>query len=276
MHQWRASTPWDQAKIRLSAHIAGTGGNLVYTHFSAARLHGLDVWNAPDQIHVNAPYNSSLQKGAPDVTVHHMDLDPRDVMQMHIQGVGTVLVTSLARTVLDCARTARFDLAAVIGDSALHKGLAPGALQAMAAELAGRRGMKRAQKVLAVLNALAESAGETRTRLIVLDLPIEQPELQIRLLIDGREYRPDFAWRVIKLILEFDGDVKYFGSASADEALVRERERENALIEDGWRIIRIKWKHLEQPEVVKVRILAAYQNAVLLHSAIRAAAATAG
>ncbi|WP_165788349.1 hypothetical protein [Arthrobacter glacialis] len=42
------------------------------------------------------------------------------------------------------------------------------------------------------------------------------------------------------------------------EALIEERERENALIEEGWRFIRVKWQHLSNPELLMARIMAAY------------------
>ena len=70
---------------------------------------------------------------------------------------------------------------------------------------------------------------------------------------------PNFAWRAFRLILEFDGDTKYFDQAqTTEQALLEERERENALIEEGWRIIRVKWKHLNSPELLKARIMKAY------------------
>lgn len=121
------------------------------------------------------------------------------------------------------------------------------------------KGIKRARAVLKALNRLAESAGETRTRLIIAELPIEQPELQVELDTCTGKYRVDSAWQGIKLILEFDGNSKYFAYAQATEqALIDERERENALIELGWRFIRIKWKHLANPELLKARIMDAY------------------
>jgi hypothetical protein len=80
------------------------------------------------------------------VVVHHMALGPDDLVQKYVPGVGTVTITSLARTVLDCARVAPSDLAAVIGDSALHRGLKLAELEALAARMAGHRGIKRAVK----------------------------------------------------------------------------------------------------------------------------------
>lgn len=258
MHNWRAQKPWVQAKSRLAGHIAGSQGRLAYMHFSAARLHGLHVWNSPDQIHVLAPYGASLGKGAADVVVHHMTLGPDDLVQRYVPGVGTVAIASLVRTVLDCARVAPLDLAAVIADSGLHRGLKLAELEALAARMAGYRGIKCAVKAVGMPNSLAESAGETCTRLMVAQLPREPPERQVTLYVDGKEYRPDLAWRGVKLIVEFDGNAKYFDYATpTDEALVPERERESALMEDGWRFIRIEWRHpAAGPEMQATPVLA--------------------
>jgi len=267
MHLWRGKPPWEQAKITLAGHIAGTSGSLTYSHFSAARLHGLAMWDCPSTIHVNTPYNSHPRQSMAGVVMHSAVLSSDAVVPLLLPGLGAVNVTSLERTVLDCARVAPFDRAAIIGDSAFYKGLQLAKVAVMADTMAGLRGIQRARHVLTALNGLSESAGETRTRLIIAELPIEQPELQVKLYPDGNRHRVDFAWRGIKLILEFDGDTKYFDFGPMDEALIAERERENTLIEDGWRIIRIKWKHLAQPDVLKRRIMMAYQNAVLARAA---------
>ena len=86
---------------------------------------------------------------------------------------------------------------------------------------------------------------------------MEQPELQVRLDTASGTYRVDFVRRQVRLILEFDGDTKYFDYSPKPEALIAERERENALIEEGWRLIRLKWKHLGNPELLKARIMRA-------------------
>ncbi len=260
-HRWEGKPPWQQAKIRLVAHIAGNRGTLIYTHFSAARLHGLHVGDCPADIHVNVRYQSSPGRTAGDVIIHCLEIPPGDVVRKHFAGIGTARFSDLARTVLDCAMQATFAQAVVIGDSALHQGLALAELDAALRQMQGRKGIKRARKVVQALNALSESAGETRTRLIIAELPIPQPELQITLSVDGREYRPDFAWREVKLIVEFDGDTKYFDHEPTPDALIRERERESALMEQGWTFVRLKWKHLANPGQVRARILAAYDRA---------------
>ncbi|PYI66590.1 hypothetical protein CVV68_13560 [Arthrobacter livingstonensis] len=260
-NRWTEKPPWQQAKINLAAHIAASRGSLVYTCFSAARLHGLHVWDCSLDIHVNVRYRSSPGKTAGDVKVHSLEIPAGDVVRRHFSGVGTANLSSLSRTVLDCAVDAPFAQAVVIGDSALHRGLTMGELNAALLAMQGRKGTKRAGRVVHALNALSESAGETRTRLIMIDLPIPRPELQIKLIVDGREYRPDFAWREVKLIVEFDGNTKYFDYEPTAEALIKERERESALMEQGWTFVRLKWKHLGNPDQVRARILAAYDRA---------------
>ena len=65
----------------------------------------------------------------------------------------------------------------------------------------------------------------------------------------------DFAWRDIRLALEFDGRTKYFDYEPTSEVLLQERRREKALMEEGWTFIRIEWKDLFDEADLKKRIL---------------------
>lgn len=259
MHKWQPMKPWDKEWHAISGHILATESRYVYSHFSAARLHKLHVWNSSTLIHVTAAYHGAVSRTSTDVAVHFARLAPGDVVEKLLPGAGSVRMTNLARTVVQCAMTANFEQAVIIGDSALHNGLDLNELKALLDRTASGRGIRQARRVVAALNKLSESAGETRTRLLLLGLPIEQPELQVSLNTHAGTYRVDFAWRSVRLILEFDGDTKYFDyTKPTDQALLDERERENALIEQGWRFIRLKWKHLENPELLKERIMTAY------------------
>ncbi|MEV8144274.1 hypothetical protein [Specibacter sp. NPDC078709] len=262
MHEWQGRKPWVQDKLVLSAHIVQSNSQHVYSHFSAARLHRLHVWNSSPLIHISSPNNSSPSKTASDVVMHAQEVRDEDIVERVIHGLGRVKFTTLERTVLDCATVAPFAQAVVIGDSALAAGLSLQALDQLLEGGLGRRGIRRARQAIRSLSRSSESAGETRTRLIVGELPIEQPEQQVWISTNNGSFRVDFMWRGIRLILEFDGDTKYFDYGdSPEQALIKERERENALVEEGWRFIRVKWKHLEDPETLKVRIMPAYLSA---------------
>jgi very-short-patch-repair endonuclease len=67
----------------------------------------------------------------------------------------------------------------------------------------------------------------------------------------------DFAWKVEKVALEFDGKSKYFDYRPTDEVLFEERRREKALTEDGWLFVRVEWKDLFREQEFKNRLLRA-------------------
>lgn len=71
----------------------------------------------------------------------------------------------------------------------------------------------------------------------------------------------DFAWKDIKLALEFDGRTKYFDYAPTSEVLFQERRREKALMEEGWTFMRIEWKDLFDEGRLKKRVLDAIARA---------------
>lgn len=262
VHLWQGRPPWIQDRLTLLGHIAQSNGLPVYSHFSAARLHRLQVWNGSPLIHISAGYNASAAKLPGDVVLHKLEVPDCEIVRQFVRGAGTVRFTSLKRTVLDCATVAPFPQAVVIGDSALNKGLLPVELELALSAAVGRRGVRRARRAVGAMNALSESAGESRTRLFLAELPIEQPEIQVWIDSSSGSFRVDFLWRRLRLILEFDGDTKYFDFQKPTErALIEERERENALIEEGWRFIRVKWKHLNDPDALKDRILRAYWGA---------------
>jgi hypothetical protein len=92
----------------------------VISHASAAVLHGLPVWaSAIDKVHVTCD-RSGQGKRRSVVHVHGAPLAATDLTVLD-----GVVVTSLARTVLDLGRTRSMEQAVSAGDVALRLGLAP-------------------------------------------------------------------------------------------------------------------------------------------------------
>lgn len=58
------------------------------------------------------------------------------------------------------------------------------------------------------------------------------------------------------IIIEFDGAAKYTDYRPAEDVLIAERRRENALQELGWAFFRINWKHLDRPGELRQRLFA--------------------
>lgn len=63
-----------------------------------------------------------------------------------------------------------------------------------------------------------------------------------------------------RVVLEFDGKAKYFDYRPTDEAVLLERQRESALVEAGWAVIRLEWKDLFNAAYVKAKVLAALSS----------------
>jgi hypothetical protein len=237
---WQTLKPWEQDKLRLLAHLITVRGTPTYSYFSAARLHGLFIWHCDARVHVTAGTSVSGTSNPKDVAGHHEDLAPEDVRSIRLRDGHVVRATTLERTVVDCARVGGFAEAVVIGDHALRKGARVEVMWSMANAAPGRRGVRKARRVLEALDGRSESPGESRTRLIIAGMDIPQPELQVELLVQGRVYRPDFLWRRQRVIVEFDGDYKYFDFRPTAEVILAERKRERRLIEAGWRFVRLE------------------------------------
>lgn len=257
---WRGAKPWDRDKLRLFAHMVTVRSDSIYSHSSAARLHGLFVWNCGSAVHVCVQSAVSGTSGAKDVVGHREQVAANESQTMLLRHGWQVLATTLERTVVDCARRGGFAEAAIIGDHALRKGASVEVMWAMVDAVPGRRGVRRAHRVLRALDGRSESPGETRTRLIIAEMNIAQPDLQVELVVAGHTYRPDFVWKEQKLIVEFDGDYKYFAYRPTAEVLLNERKREKRLMEAGWNFVRLEWDDLGNPAEVKRRILTAFHS----------------
>lgn len=251
---WQKQSAWLRSTQLIHAHAHGTlttsAGDFVYSHTSAARLHRLFLWNVDDLIHLLLRVRPSSERLGKDVRGHTRPFDETDVVT-----IGNLRVTSLERTVVDCATLLNYKQALVIMDHALRLGADRALLQAMADALDGRRGVRNLRKALVNADPRSESAGETLCRELISRLKLPMPEPQVEVQSRAGRHRLDFAWREAKVALEFDGEVKYFDFKPTAEVIFQERRREKALSEDGWRFVRVEWKHLFREQEFKNRIL---------------------
>lgn len=173
----------------------------------------------------------------------------------HVEELGDLRVTSKARTLIDCARFEDFENALVIAEGALRKHPHLQAdINLALKEMKGSPGLPKARQRLALANTKSESAAESRAKAQFITAGLyrkhtvkQNPEL----LVDHMIFRPDFLiddW----LVVEIDGEEKYFGKYSApDEALRAERQREVKLQNAGYRVMRFGWNDLEQGDVAQ-------------------------
>jgi hypothetical protein len=183
--------------------------------------------------------------------------------------VGGIRVTSIERTLLDCARTVSFADGLAIVDCALREGLVTKERLLDFVLGMGERCVRAGRAYVVFLHAdrRAESGGESMARAAMLTLGFQEPELQVpvRDPLDGRRYRLDFCWRLGDGSIvggEFDGREKYENAtmlAGNDTlgALMNERQRESRVTAGGIRILRFSYRQMQSREYFK-RLLLSY------------------
>ncbi|WP_186810504.1 DUF559 domain-containing protein [Cellulosimicrobium sp. TH-20] len=222
------------------------------SHDTAALLWGCWTWRLP-------PFAHLTQLGQPNVTRerdvavrrHWTDLPVRD--RAVLDGVP---VTSLERTLVDCARSLPLERSLVVVDSALRLGADRDVVESIVEESRGKRGIVRARRALELADSRSESPGETLVRLAAVLGGLPAPRPQVPVATSRGTYVVDLAWLDARLVIEFDGAVKYSGGAFGDPAEVRRAQdaREAALVAAGWTVVRFTWDDLGDPVAVGCRL----------------------
>jgi len=182
--------------------------------------------------------------GASDPRVTHHDVVPDESERTTIHGIP---VTSLARTTVDCAASLPPMHGLVVADAALRAGVDRDLVDDLLARRAGRRGITRARAVVALADAGAESPGESAARFLVLRDGLPVPCTQVPITTRLGTFWADLGWEAWRLVLEYDGRSKY--GLNGGEVLVREKRREDAMVEAGWRVLRVTKEDLRGTEL---------------------------
>lgn len=221
------------ALARIAAVAACIGPSAVVSHQSAALVWGLPTWHLPTTVHLLHPVRRSGRSAA-DVTWHHCR--PPDRLTTAFSGLR---ITSLEQTVVDCLTTAPPLDAVVVADAALARGVDRDQTDRLLQGLRGRRGAARGRELLDLAATGSQSPWESACRVVVQAVGLPLPDTQIRVDTDLGRFYADMGWRQWRLLLEFDGAVKYSGSSrAATSALMAEKRRQHAMEDTGWRVIR--------------------------------------
>jgi len=231
----------------------------VVSHVSAAVLHGLPVWTDNlDRVHVTRT-RSNGGRLRRLVHVHAAALQSDDVIR-----VDGRVVTSLARTVIDLARTLPFERAVAAGDGALRRGLTRARLDEALQQAARWPGARQARRVVAFVDGRSESAGESVSRVRIMEdgLPAPEPQREIRDPRGALVARVDFGWEEHRTVGEFDGKVKYGAllkpGQTARDSVYDEKRREDAIRDLGWQVVRWNWADLYRERVISDRLRRAF------------------
>lgn len=220
------------ALARILAVAELTAGTVTFNLVSAALLWGLPLHTVPTHTHV-VQRSRPTNHGVADIVRHHLVLDDQPTLRHGLS------VTSLERTLVDCAQALPPLAGLIVADAALHVGADPQLCAEILAGRGGQRGVVRAREVLALADAGAESPGETALRFTLLGLGFPVPETQIRVSTPIGIYWSDLGWREARVLCEYDGQAKYGANGSATDAVILEKRRQDAVEEEGWRMLRV-------------------------------------
>jgi len=194
---------------------------------TAAWLHGLDF--APcDPIEVTIPetIGSGRRAGA---FVRRAALAGEEILLRR-----GLPVTSALRTVVDLGGRNPLTEGVVAADMFLHAGLVTIAqLRDYVANHPGAAGIARLRRVGDLSEPKAESAMETRLRVLLVLAGLPRPEAQVSIRDDQGRFlgRPDLLYRLERLAIEYDG-------GNHRDRLADDNRRQNGLIGAGLRVLR--------------------------------------
>jgi hypothetical protein len=255
----RLADPVARHALLVRSTVPRAAWNSVVSHISAAVLHGLPVWGVPlSRVHVTRDGSGG---GRVDhcLHVHVAPLDAEEVVE--IDGIA---VTSLARTVVDLARSVGFEEAVVVADAALARSDPPDLEEALD-RAAGWRGAPAARRAVAFADGRSGSVGESRSRIAIAAAGLPPPVLQLEIrAARGRLVGyTDFGWPAYRTVGEFDGQIKYGrllrpGQEPGD-AVFAEKVREDRIRASGLTVVRWTWSEIPRFEAVAERLRRAFE-----------------
>jgi hypothetical protein len=234
----------------------------VVSHGSAAVLHRLPVWQAAvERVHVTRNRSGNGIKRAV-VQVHGAPLDGPEIVL-----IDNMPVTSLARTVLDLARTLPMTQAVAVGDRALTLGLTRAELDAGLVAMKRWPGVRAARRVVEFLDVRSESVGESVSRVRLMEDGLPAPESQHEIYKPDGTFlaRVDFYWKEQRTVGEFDGKIKYGRllkpGQRIEDVIFEEKLREDAVRDLGLQVVRWIWTDLYRTGILRGRVLRAFARA---------------
>ena len=248
------------------AEILKRGGIHVASVWSAARIWGLPDYCIPTPttvLSLTSPASARLRsKLVGSVRLNRAPL-PSSAMTSHLG----IPVTTLARTVVDCAVRLNFERAVVLIEAALGSkrtrdlDSSPQLREEIAAELddrSGTRGTAIAWAALDFASALSESVFESRSRVFFKIHRIPQPLQQVEFGDEDRTIaRGDFVWEDPKVVGEADGYSKTGNLKTNSERKAqwkRDKERDLYLTGLGYRVVHWTWDDLNKPDELAAKL----------------------
>lgn len=259
---WHDMTAEEQHLVLGRAVLRRVSG-VALSHTTAAIAHQMQVWE-PDLTRAHVTRTDGGAGGTfSDFVNHEGYVDLAEIVTA--SGMPAVSPT---RAALETALLGGAERGLVTASSGLRLGLfSVDELATQHALMAHWPGALPLQVVTRLASAAHESVGEVRAEYLFWSQGLPRPAAQYEVYDEhGRLLgRCDFAWPRCRLIVEFDGAVKYERYVRPGETpghvVLREKHREDALRAAGWTVVRMSWADLARPRETAQRIRTAMRIA---------------
>lgn len=219
----RYALPQGQEHLRAAASVSG-----VLAGLSAAMFWGWKVKVPPERPQVVVP------RGRKTSASRRVGIEQR-WGEVSAQDRERGVLSQVA-TALDCARSLPLDAALSVMDSALRDGVPKTSLLLACAQLP-RTGRSRALRVVELADRRAANPFESVLRAVLIDIPGAQFVPQVWV---GNVGRADLVEADRRLVIEADS----FEFHSSREAMLRDMERYNGFLAEGYLVLRFGWEHV--------------------------------
>ena len=258
--RWDSASQRERHIMRIHAVVAASEKPLVIGGISAAALWGMPVkgpWPVDVTLLERINRGGRSAPGIRRITTGYASAS--------LVEVGGVTTTDLARTALDVARSHKFSDAVGSVDWALWRknprAISPSDLESELIRLNPRAGRAQLERVVQFASPLSDSFYESAARAVMHQLGFAAPELQVSLKDSQGEMIPDFLWRDVRRVGEFDGKEKYtralYTQGNPGETVWREKKREDRLRAMDLGVIRILTEHVENPQRLEQLLVSA-------------------
>ena len=250
----------ERHRLLIEAILPLISDDSIVSHRSAALLHGLPLPKGGfEKVHVTRHRHGGGRKNA-SVMVHCAPWVPTAM-------VDGIAVTSLARSVVDVARTEPLLTAVIAGDAALRR-CDPRELDAELQRARGWKGIAQARRAVNLMDGRSENPGETQSRIILRENGFDV-DSQVEILDASGRSVARVDWLVNGVVVcEFDGKAKYTKYLRPDEnpgdVVFREKVREDEVRDLGYPVVRWTWADLANPAELVARVTRAVERAAAL------------
>jgi very-short-patch-repair endonuclease len=231
-----------EAKAWAESVLVGAPEDSVVVGLSAAAMWSMPLPPAVAQVLRRGRVSVSRRGAATPTRRSKVDGHSIDLPTSHCRVHASMVLTTPARTWVDCAALLPPDHLLAMGDMAMDTGLLTSEeLASVVAWARTRRGVVRARKVLPWIRTGVESAQESRLRWHIVANEFPEPDINPEVVLPGsRVVRLDLAYRGLRIGVEFDGE--WHIDTQAHDA---ERRRQLELA--GWKVLVATKEDLADP-----------------------------